>query len=547
MSQPHHRPPRGSDHGPNGQSRRNAKGRQRHRGTAPSRSSNTSGSGSQQNSGRKFSKSTPSQRRRQADPARLTAYRVLRAVSAQDSYANLVLPAEIRRAKLNQRDAGFATELAYGTLRSTGTYDAILDRCVDRPLDEMDSDVLDALRLGVHQLLAMRVNTHAAVNETVGLVRDQIGAGPGGFTNAVLRRVIGGDDAQQGAGERTLSDWLDEITAEEKDDEALGLRTAHPAWVVRALRQSMKLHSRLEDQDELNQLLEADNLSPEVHLIGLPGLEDDAGHTAFDAAIDAGATSSDLLEGAAIFRGGDIGRLHGVPEGTLRAQDIGSQWVAQALAEPAVQPGEEWLDLCAGPGGKAALLGALAAEYDVTLLANEPAEHRAELVRKALSPVNQASWDIRVGDGRTIAQDSSGPYDRILLDAPCTGLGALRRRPEARWRRKPSDLAELTVLQSELLDAAVEALAPEGLLAYVTCSPHIAETVVQVEDVLRRHPELQLLDAREPMANVALPAGAEAIEGAPVPDHDVAAKTVQLWPHVTGTDAMFFALLQKEA
>ncbi|GAA1819998.1 RsmB/NOP family class I SAM-dependent RNA methyltransferase [Nesterenkonia flava] len=503
-----------------GGERRNHKGRQRSRGQ------NRSGQP------RQFSKAAPSQRRRSADPARLTAFRVLRAVSRDDAYANLVLPAEIRRAKLDKRDAGFATELTYGTLRAHGTYDQLLAQCVDRELSALDPSVLDALRLGAHQLLAMRVNTHAAVNETVGLVRDQIGAGPGGLVNAVLRRLS----------EKTFDEWITELTQGQSEEEAVALRHAHPAWVVRALKQALRLHGR---GDDLADLLAADNAAPEIHLVGLPGMAEEAGQKHLAAAVEHGAVPSQLIDGAAVFRGGDVGRLDGVREGQLRVQDIGSQWIARALAEPAVQPAEKWLDLCAGPGGKASLLAALAAEFDVTLTANEPAPHRAELVRKALSPVAERAWNVRTGDGRTIGQDAPGPYDRIIVDAPCTGLGALRRRPESRWRRRPSDLAELTVLQEQLLDTAADVLAPEGFLAYVTCSPHPAETVAQVQDLLRRRPELELLDAHEVMADVALPQGAELINSRPAVTDPTAARCVQLWPHIHGTDAMFFALLQK--
>lgn len=503
-----------------GQDRRNSKGRQRHR-----------GQGGQDRGPRKFSQSSPAQRSRRADPARLVAFRVLRAVALDDAYANLVLPHEIRRAKLDKRDAAFATELTYGALRAQGTYDAILAQNVDRELDQLDPPVLNALRLGAHQLLAMRVDDHAAVNETVGLVRDQVGTGPSGLVNAVLRRV----------GDKSLEEWLDQLTAEAGDIDALALRYAHPRWVVRALRQSLKLHGR---DDELEQLLEADNLAPEVHLVGLPGELQPTGEESLEQAKQAGARSSELIDGAAVFRGGDIGRLAGVREGALRVQDIGSQWVARALAEPAVSPGERWLDLCAGPGGKAALLAALAAEYGVHLTANEPAAHRAELVQKALGPVPQQAWSLRTGDGRTIGELGT-QFDRIIVDAPCTGLGALRRRPESRWRRQLSDLAELTVLQEKLLDAAAGALAEDGLLAYVTCSPHAAETLVQVEDVLRRHSDLELLDAHELMSDVALPAGRELLSSRPDPVSETAAKTVQLWPHAHGTDAMFFALMRK--
>ena len=515
-------------------SRRNTKGRERNRGQ---RAAERGSEGGQQ---RRYSQKAPSQRSRRADPARSVAFRVLRAVSRDDAYANLVLPAEIRRSSLDRRDAGFATELTYGALRAQGTYDAILSRCVDRGLEQLDAPILDALRLGVHQLLAMRVTTHAAVNETVGLVRAEIGAGPSGFVNAVLRRVS----------ERSMDQWLEEISGSEEtgSDAALALRHAHPAWVVRALRQSLKLYGR---SGELEELLTADNASPEIHLIELPGV----GQNRLASALEAGAVASDLVEDAAIFRGGDVGRLPGVPEGELRVQDIGSQWIARALAgawtpettDPDVA-GERWLDLCAGPGGKAALLAARAAEHGATLLANEPAAHRAELVSKALAPVAAEAWTVSSGDGRSVAQTGES-FDRILIDAPCTGLGALRRRPESRWRRKPADLAELTVLQEELLDAGVGVLAPGGVLAYATCSPHLAETLVQVEDVLRRHPELRLLDAHEAMAAAALPGGAEMSLSAPVEGQEdsISSKLVQLWPHAHGTDAMFFALLHKPA
>ena len=511
-------------------SRRNEKGRERNRG---------GNSGSAGTQGRGFSASAPAQRKRRADPARLTAFTVLRAVSRDDAYANLTLPAEIRRARLDKRDAGFATELTYGTLRGTGTYDAILSACVDRPLEQLDAPVLDALRLGAHQLLNMRVETHAAVDETVALVRAQIGAGPSGLVNAVLRKVSA----------KTLSAWTEHLSAQRglSGDDALGLTHAHPAWVVRAMKQSLRLHGR---GSELGALLQANNAAPEVHLIELPGTTEVDGER-LRSAEAAGATLSTVIDGAAIFSGGDVARLPGAREGQLRVQDIGSQWVARALAaaELPAREGvtERWLDLCAGPGGKAALLAALAAQRGITLLANEPAPHRAKLVSSAMEAVDPQAWSVRTGDGRTIAEASEGEgFQRILIDAPCTGLGSLRRRPESRWRRTPKDLAGLTALQLELLDSAVTVLAPGGLLAYVTCSPHMAETVIQVDDLLRRHPELKLLDAHEAMRAAAKEPGVELLAETTVqPGSETAARCVQLWPHVHGTDAMFFALLQR--
>ncbi|MFE5835785.1 RsmB/NOP family class I SAM-dependent RNA methyltransferase [Arthrobacter sp. NPDC056493] len=501
----------GSDQrrGGGGASRRNAQGRERNRGQQ-----------------RNFTESAPSQRTRRADPARLVAFEVLRAVAAEDAYANLVLPARIRQHGLDRRDAGFATELSYGALRNQGTYDAILARCVDRPLDKLDTAVLDALRIGVHQLLAMRVPAHAALDQTVGLARAVIGAGPSALINAVLRKVAA----------RSLDEWVDELVAGEQDqNKVASVRYAHPEWIVRALRQSLVAHGR--PVGEINDLLEADNAAPVVNLVALPGLG------SLDEALENGAVPGELVEGSALSSGGDLGRLESVRSGTTRVQDVGSQLVARALAAASLEPGkganadgEAWLDLCAGPGGKAALLGALAHERGATLLANEPAPHRAKLVSQALSAVPSDVWTVRTGDGREVGSERPAAFDRVLVDVPCSGLGALRRRPESRWRRTPKDLADLGPLQRELLNSALAAVRPGGVVAYVTCSPHPAETTAVVSDALRKRDDLELLDAGSVLDAVSLGGGLGA-------GHE---KTAQLWPHVHSTDAMFLALIRRK-
>jgi 16S rRNA (cytosine967-C5)-methyltransferase len=491
-------------------------------------------------SDRSFSSSAPAGRTRRADPARLAAFETLRAVSEEGAYGNLVLPKLVRAHRLDRRDAGFATELAYGALRWQGTWDAVLARCVDRPLGELDGAVLDALRLGTHQLLAMRVPDHAALDQTVGLVRAVVGAGPGGLVNAVLRKVAA----------RDLPAWIAELTAEAVDETArLGLAHAHPAWVVRALRQALTAHGR--DAAELEALLEADNAAPVVNLVALPGLGD------LDEALAAGAEQGTLVPGSALSSGGDLHRLASVREGGVRVQDAGSQLVARALLAAGQDAdggagGGRWLDLCAGPGGKAALLAALADRQGAHLTANEVAPHRAELVRRALRPVPERAWTVRTGDGRAADELLGGRpveeagFDRVLVDAPCTGLGALRRRPESRWRRTPRDLAELGPLQRELLHAALDVARPGGLVAYATCSPHAAETLAVVQDVLARREDAELVDALAPVRAAALPGS---LDGDRDPSRPWAGEsgpaTVQLWPHVHGTDAMFLALLRK--
>ncbi|MHA7221175.1 RsmB/NOP family class I SAM-dependent RNA methyltransferase [Arthrobacter sp. RHLT1-20] len=518
----------GQDVGQGGRdgSQRDAQGRERNRGPQ-----------------RGFTENAPSQRTRRADPARLVAFEVLRAVSSEDAYANLVLPTRIRHHGLDKRDAGFATELSYGALRGQGTYDAILSRCVDRPLDQLDPAILDALRIGVHQLVAMRVPAHAALDQTVGLARAVIGAGPSALINAVLRKVSA----------HTLEEWLDLLLSDETDEtKRAAIRYAHPEWIVRALRQSLVAHGR--PVSDINDLLEADNAAPVVNLVALPGLG------SLDEALEGGATPGELVEGSALSSGGDLGRLASVREGTTRVQDVGSQLVARALAAVdlgtggsglagsgsdgtgadgtgADGTGERWLDLCAGPGGKAALLGALARQQGATLLANEPAPHRAKLVRQALAAVPHEVWHVRTGDGRDVGTEMAESFDRVLVDAPCTGLGALRRRPESRWRRTPKDLTDLGPLQRELLKSALDAVKPGGVVAYVTCSPHPAETTAVVSDVLRKRDDLVLLDAGAALDSVSL-------TGHLAAGHEL---TAQLWPHVHRTDAMFLALIHKKA
>lgn len=513
-------------------------------------------------SAREFSAAAPSARSRTADTARATVFDVLRSVAESDAYANLVLPKAIRSHRLDHRDAGFATELTYGTLRHQGTYDAILRHCVDRPLEKVGVTTLIVLRMGVHQLLNMRVPAHAALNQSVSLAREKIGAGPASFINAVLRRVS----------ERTPEEWYELIIEEAKDDtERMALLASHPAWIVRSMRQALVAHGR--PASEIEQLLEADNLAPVVNLVALPGLG------SLEEAREQGAVYGELVEGSALYASGDLARLESVREGTVRAQDAGSQLVARALAAaPLDGTDTAWLDLCAGPGGKAALLGAIGVQRGASLVANEAAPHRAQLVESSMRPLPEDSYTVLTGDGRQIRETlrknaSALPgsvepgqlFDRVMVDVPCSGLGALRRRPEARWRKSPRDIAELLPLQRQLLDAAIEATRSGGVIAYVTCSPHAAETQNIVAEVLESG-AVSLLDSAAALREIALHiegANGEFVsvlagekdpghtpeikvkKGAPVVKASENPTTAQLWPHVHGTDAMFLALLRK--
>jgi 16S rRNA (cytosine967-C5)-methyltransferase len=463
----------------------------------------------------------PAQRRRSGDPARTAAYDVLREVADSDAYANLVLPQLLRRRGVVGRDAAFATELAYGTLRLRGRYDAAISCAVDRPLEAVDPPVLDLLRLGAHQHLGMRVPAHAAVSETVALARSCAGAGAAQFVNAVLRRIAADD----------LETWRARILDFAGSDPAdrLAAWHSHPAWVVRALHQALVADGR--DPTELEMLLEADNAAPAVTLVARPGLI-----TRAELARDVWeAKEGRWTPTALIAGGGDPGALLAVREGRAGVQDEGSQLVALALAAVDVGDEHRWLDLAAGPGGKAALLGAVASSRGVTVVASEIQPHRVALVERSVAALPAGTVEVRCADGRELGSAEPAGYDRVLVDAPCTGLGALRRRPEARWRRRPEDLPMLTRLQRELLDSALDAVRPGGVVGYVTCSPHVAETRAVVADALRRRSDVEQLDARESISSVA----GDAIKLGEGP-------AVQLWPHVHGTDGMHLALLRRK-
>ena len=394
----------------------------------------------------------------------------------------------------------FATELAYGTLRAQGQLDVILQACVDRPLDKVDPPVLDVLRLGAYQLLRTRIPSHAAVSATVDVARTRLTAGPGAFVNAVLRKVAAKD----------LETWLAELRPADPV-EAVAFDTAHPRWIAQAFRDALR-----GDLDEARAALSIDR--PEVHLVARRMSRDEL------AEVSGGTPGPWSPRAVRLQDGGAPGELEALRDGRAGVQDEGSQLVALALAAAPLDGQDHlWVDLCAGPGGKAALLDSLAIDRGARLLAIEVAPHRAGLVHKS------GVREVVTADGRKPPL-ADGTVDRVLIDAPCSGLGALRRRPEARWRRQPSDLPGLTALQGELLDSAVRLLRPGGVLAYVTCSPHLAETAVPVLDVLRRHPELTQLDAR-PL----LPGVPDLGDG----------PAVQLWPHRHGTDAMYLAVLKK--
>jgi 16S rRNA (cytosine967-C5)-methyltransferase len=478
--------------------------------------------------------------RAHADPARRAAYDVLRAVADRDAYANLLLPALLAERGLAGRDAAFATELTYGTLRGRGTYDAILAACSDR--DQLDPAVRDVLRLGAHQLLATRVGRHAAVATSVDLVKDVCGPRPSGFVNAVLRRVA----------TRDLDAWIAIVAPDPARDPSgyLSVRYSYPRWIVDAFRDALAEAGAAETE----QALAASNVRPDVVLAVTPG----PAARALGAA-PPGTTRTRWSPYGLRLASGDPAPL--VASGQMTVQDEASQLAALALARVSLTQGPDrlWLDLCAGPGGKARLLAGLAAERGAHLLASDIRPGRASRVLASLrrarlippspsspasrsnpaSPSSPESPQGRPGHaGAVITADGlrvpwrPGTFDRVLADVPCSNLGSLRRRPEARWRKTPADVSELAGVQSGLLNAAIDSVRPGGVVAHVTCSPHVAETRQVVTAVAGHRDDVTILDA---------PAVLAEIPGLPGPDPRFA----QFWPHRHGTDAIFLALLRR--
>jgi 16S rRNA (cytosine967-C5)-methyltransferase len=443
---------------------------------------------------------------------REVAFDLLDRVQSDDAYANLLLPTLVARAKFDSRDAAFVQELAFGTIRNWLLYEKIIEAASSRKIDDVEPAAQIVLVLGVHQLLDMRVPTHAAINESVNLAKSKASKGSVGFVNAVLRKIS----------LKSREQWLDTVLTSVSGNETLSIKYSHPVWIVQAFKgalQSRGMESGLEN------LLGSNNLAPKVSLVALPGfclpeqLSD----------MPLGSNASPI--GVEIY--GNPGSIEAVQNGLARVQDQGSQLVTLALAGAEIGTDDNiWLDVCAGPGGKAALLAALSLSRGTSLIANEISQHRAQLVSNSLQPLGK--FQVTTSDGRDIGNQAL-KFSRILLDAPCTGLGALRRRPESRWRRTTDDLVDLVKLQRELLESAWNALKPGGVLAYVTCSPHLSETTAQVSWAQSKFKDqLELVNANVILNDINPKLGL-----------DEKLFTAQLWPHIHGTDAMFLALMRK--
>jgi len=434
------------------------------------------------------------------DASRLLAYDLLTEVNRNEGYSNLLLPQALNSSKLDERDRSLVTELLYGTIRMQGKHDWVLSQISDRPWSEVDPGIVDICRLGVHQIHEMRIPDHAAVAATVEVARKRIGESKASFVNALLRSVT----------RKSIEDWFEPLLTITDPVERLSIQYSHPEWIVSAYFDLLK------NWDEVEQALTVNNEAALPTLVSWPGFSTQ------EELINLGGAATEFSPYGAHWKG-NPGTLDLIKSRLIGVQDEGSQLVAEVFAK--ASSGSSWLDLCAGPGGKAALLSSIARTRGITFTANEFSAPRAELVKQVVHGDR-----VLVSDGREIDLINE-KFDAILIDAPCTGLGALRRRPEVRWRRTLQDLRALTQLQRELVDSAIKALNPGGVLGYATCSPHLAETSIQIADIKKKHSDLQQVDVT-PYLPPNLLGGNR--DGA-----------MALWTHKHGTDAMYLALFQK--
>ena len=434
------------------------------------------------------------------NPTRLLVYELISQVNRDGAFANIRLPELLKKSKLSANDRNLATEMSYGTLRMQALMDYLAGKFTDRPFNELDPKIQDLLRMGIYQLNQMRIPDHAAVSETVEVARQVAGDSKASYINAILRKVSSNtfDLAE-----------LDNLPVADK----LGIKHSHPTWIINAF------YDQLKDWDLVEQLLIADNKSTRPDLVCWPDKSSEEEFTKLGAHKIEGLINGFTIDGIPSDFTPVIERRSGV-------QDRGSQIVVEDFIAT-WKPALKWLDMCAGPGGKAAYLFHYlkSIEENPSFLANEPVPHRAELVKRVIGNDVVVSYD---GRDPSLFKNT---FDRILVDAPCTGLGALRRRPEARWRKKFTDLKDLVSIQHDLLESSYKLLNAGGVIAYVTCSPHISETKAQVANFLVDHADMKILNISTlPKAN----------KSGVNPDG-----TVQLWTHINQSDSMFIAFLKK--
>lgn len=444
-------------------------------------------------------------RRASGGSAREVAALVLARVDGGEAFANVLLTSAVDRGGLSDLDAGLATELVLGVLRQRARVDWTLAAVLHRPLDDLPGRIRAILRLGAYQLLFLpRIPAHAAVDEAVTLAHTHGHAGTAKLTNAVLRRIAAD-------GERGLPG--------EPPAQRLAVTLSHPRWLVERWLDRF-------GEGETAALCRADNepAPPQARINTLHLAREDVERRLAEAGVR--VTPTALREGVAVE--GPYGARRALVEaGLLTMQDLGAMLVTHVL-DP--QPGETVIDAAAAPGGKTTHIAERMRDRG-RIIACDVHQGKLERLAARTAAMGLSSVEAHHLDARGLGAAFRGQADRVLLDAPCTGLGVLRRRPDIKWRLRPEDIPALAALQGDLLRGAAEAVRPGGVLVYSVCSTEEEEGHNVIEAFLRSHRAF----AREP---VTLPGG---VAGAAGPDG-----AAMLFPHRHGTDGFFIARLRRQ-
>lgn len=442
------------------------------------------------------------------DKAREVAAKVLQAVHEQGAYANVALVQELRRNKLTETDRRFATELSYGAVKAGDTLDWILRRYVNRPLKKIPSMIREILRLGMYQIFYMdRVPPSAACNEAVELTKKYSHAGTVKFVNAVLRTAVREPEKAKFP------------TGKGKEAEQLSLEYCHPQWMVKRWIKEF-------GYEEAKGLCAFNNGQPVL------SLRANTLRTSRDALLERlkaegveAAPSRWAPEGILCTSHGSLDALEALQQGDCQVQDESSMLVAHVLSP---QAGEFIIDACSAPGGKATHMAALMGNRG-RILACDIYEHKIRRIEENASRLGICIIEATLMDAREIGAKYRGQADRVLVDAPCSGLGVLRRKPDARWNKQPDLIKELPELQLSILESAAEAVKPEGVLVYSTCTIEGEENRQVVEKFLGKHKDFFLEDA-----------------GSLLPCGSREERMVQLYPQRDGIDGFFIARMGRK-
>lgn len=445
--------------------------------------------------------------------ARERALNILHQVADKGAYANLTLNKMLNKADFNSLDRGFITELVYGTLRMQGRLDYILGQYLKKPLASLPLWILLILRLGAYQIIFLdKVPVSAAVHESVELAKKYGHAGTVRLVNGVLRNVDRGRE---------------NIKYPSRDQNLLAYLTAfysHPAWLVSRWLEEF-------GPEETEKLCIWNNTSPQVTLRAntlkttREDLIKELEHEGIKASMGTFLPESLVLPGAAV-----IGSLAAYRDGLFQVQDEGSMLVTRVLNP---QPGSKMLDICAAPGGKTTHAAQLMANQG-EIKAFDLYPHKLALIEANCRRLGISIVTPQEQDGRKLPGIYEKWADYCLVDAPCSGLGVLRRRPDARWQKQASDIGQLVTLQKEILTGAAKTVAPGGLLVYSTCTITPEENQGVVAWFLKGHPEFSLEEIPR-----------KVIGKFSFTDDDLAGGMLQLLPHVHGTDGLFMARLRK--